>query len=218
MFLFQAKSIRRRRQCRMLAATSPSRRVMQRAMASDEEHTYLIALGSNVRHHRYGSPPKVLSAALREIERCGIELRQFAPTISSRPLGPSQRIYANSAAIVCSEQAPLTLLSTLQKIERQFGRERRGRRWRARILDLDIILWSGGAVEQSGLNIPHPSFRERDFVLGPASAIASNWRDPITNLTLRQLSFRQLSFRQRKAQKKEGDTAMVPPPSLMLVW
>ena len=51
-------------------------------------------------------------------------------------------------------------------------------------------LWSGGPYVDRSLTIPHPLFRERDFVLGPASAIAPHWRDPVTGLTLRQLHAR----------------------------
>jgi 2-amino-4-hydroxy-6-hydroxymethyldihydropteridine diphosphokinase len=58
------------------------------------------------------------------------------------------------------------------------------------VLDLDVILWSEGAFAAPGLTIPHPLFRQRDFVLRPASAIAGAWRDPLTGLTVRQLRAR----------------------------
>lgn len=159
-------------------------------MTKWQSHTYLIALGSNVRHVRYGAPPKVLAAALEEMENCGIELLDVAATISSRPLGPSLRLYANSAAVICTEHDPARLLAALQKIEAKFGRNRSGSRWRARTLDLDIVLWSGGIFASSALAIPHQEFRERDFVLGPAAEIAGEWRDPVTNLSMRQLAYR----------------------------
>jgi 2-amino-4-hydroxy-6-hydroxymethyldihydropteridine diphosphokinase len=58
------------------------------------------------------------------------------------------------------------------------------------VLDLDIVLWSGGAWASPGLTIPHPRFRTRQFVLGPAASIAPTWRDPLSGLTLRQLAYR----------------------------
>uniref|UniRef100_UPI0015771B8A 2-amino-4-hydroxy-6- hydroxymethyldihydropteridine diphosphokinase n=1 Tax=Sphingomonas bacterium TaxID=1895847 RepID=UPI0015771B8A len=70
---------------------------------------------------------------------------------------------------------------------RAFGR-RRGRRWGARVLDLDIVLWSGGSWRSPGLTIPHPAFRDRRFVLDPMVALAPRWRDPVTGLTIRQLA------------------------------
>jgi 2-amino-4-hydroxy-6-hydroxymethyldihydropteridine diphosphokinase len=58
------------------------------------------------------------------------------------------------------------------------------------VLDLDIILWSGGAWPGPGPIIPHPAFRKRDFVLQPLAEIAPAWRDPITGLSIRQLYVR----------------------------
>jgi 2-amino-4-hydroxy-6-hydroxymethyldihydropteridine diphosphokinase len=152
---------------------------------------YVIALGSNVRHHRHGLPPMVLRAALGELERAGLTVERASNTFATAPLGPSLRRYANSAAIVVSDLAPDALLPRLKSIERGFGR-RRGRRWAARVLDLDIILWEGGVWRSPGLIVPHAAFRGRRFVLEPAAAIAPTWRDPLSGLTLRQLLGRQL--------------------------
>ncbi len=80
-------------------------------------------------------------------------------------------------------------------IERVFGRDRRGQRWRSRTLDLDIVLWSGGTWYGPRLAIPHPLFRQRDFVLRPAAQIAPDWRDPVSGLTLRQLAARAVRRR-----------------------
>jgi 2-amino-4-hydroxy-6-hydroxymethyldihydropteridine diphosphokinase len=151
---------------------------------------YLIALGSNVRHPRIGHPRKVLVAALEELDRKGIELIDASPVIESDPIGPSMRRYANGVALVSSKLEPDELLARLKHIERKFGRRSGGQRWRARVLDLDIVLWSGGILASDDLVIPHPLFRERSFVLGPANTIAGDWRDPLTGLSVRQLTAR----------------------------
>lgn len=151
---------------------------------------YLIALGSNRRHHRYGLPPRVLRAALDAMSECGLRVEASAPTLSSAPLGPSLRRYANSAVLVTTDLLPDELLPMLKAIERSFGRRAGGQRWSSRVLDLDLVLWSGGAWCSSGLTVPHASFRERMFVLAPAAAIAPAWRDPVTSLSLRQLKGR----------------------------
>ena len=75
-------------------------------------------------------------------------------------------------------------------IEASFGCRRGGQRWGARVLDLDIILWEGGAWSSPDLTVPHTAFRSRSFVLTPAAAIAPRWRDPVTGLSLRQLRAR----------------------------
>ncbi len=150
-------------------------------------HRYLIALGSNMRHARLGSPRAVIAAALEELGRAGITVLAAAPVIASAPLGPSRRRYANSAALIATALPPECLLERLQDTERACGRRRRGQRWGARVLDLDIVLWSGGAWASRPLTIPHPRYRERTFVLAPVMRIAPRWRDPVTGFTVRQL-------------------------------
>lgn len=151
---------------------------------------YLLALGSNRRHGRFGAPERVLAAAVGALAAGGLEVRQLSPIIRSAPLGPSRRRYANAAVTVQTRLEPEALLAALKATEREFGRVRGGQRWAARVLDLDIVLWSGGVWATPGLIIPHPAFRQRAFVLGPARAIAPAWRDPIGGLTLRQLHAR----------------------------
>lgn len=105
------------------------------------------------------------------------------------PLGPARRRFANAALLLETELDPSSLLAALKRMEQEFGR-RSAQRWGDRVLDLDIILWSGGVWRSSGLAIPHPEFRNRAFVLGPASAIAPEWRDPVSWLSLYQCNAR----------------------------
>ena len=105
----------------------------------------------------------------------------------SAPVGPSTRRFANAAVLLDTPLAPPDLLADLKDIEAAFGR-RAGRRWGARVIDLDIVLWSGGIWTSPGLSIPHPPFRARGFVLGPLVALAPGWRDPLTGRSVRQLA------------------------------
>jgi 2-amino-4-hydroxy-6-hydroxymethyldihydropteridine diphosphokinase len=153
---------------------------------------YLIALGGNIPHPDHGSPSRVLKAALARLDEGPLSCIARSRIIGSAPLGPSRRQYANAAAIVETALNPPDLLNLLQTVERDFGRRRTGQRWGARRLDLDIVLWSGGAWSSADLTIPHPEFRKRDFVLKPARAIAPGWRDPVSNRTVAQLAARVL--------------------------
>ena len=151
---------------------------------------YLVALGSNRRHPRLGPPEAVLRAAFEALDGEGIRLEATSRIIASAPLGPSRRRYANAAAILRTGLDPPALLAHLHRIEHQFGRRRRGARWGARVLDLDIILWEVGAWSSQDLVVPHIAFRARGFVLDPAARIAPGWRDPLTGLALRHLRAR----------------------------
>jgi 2-amino-4-hydroxy-6-hydroxymethyldihydropteridine diphosphokinase len=154
---------------------------------SGAAHIYIVALGSNQRHPHWGAPRAVVDAAMHMVDGTLGTVLARSPIITTAPIGPSQRRYANAALVLESRLAPMELLASLQWLEAQLGRVRRGQRWRSRVIDLDIVLWSGGVVAEPALAIPHPLFRARDFVLGPAAAIAPGWRDPLTGLTLAQL-------------------------------
>jgi 2-amino-4-hydroxy-6-hydroxymethyldihydropteridine diphosphokinase len=153
------------------------------------EYLYLLALGSNRPLSCALTPDKLIAAALEEVGRQAGEVVAVAPVLRTAPLGPSRRRFANSALLLATTLEPMALLRRLQSIERHFGRQRY-RRWGERRLDIDIILWSGGVVRSKRLHIPHPAYRLRDFVLRPAMAIAPDWRDPVSSLSIRHLAAR----------------------------
>ena len=141
--------------------------------------SYAIALGSN-RRSRHGSPEETLRAALRALTPVAVSTVRNTPA-----MGPAGRSFANAVALVESPLAPDEMLDRLKGMEREFGR-RAGMRWGPRVLDLDIVLWSGGAWGGAPI-VPHPEFRARAFVLQPLAEIAPDWRDPLTGLTIRHL-------------------------------
>jgi 2-amino-4-hydroxy-6-hydroxymethyldihydropteridine diphosphokinase len=156
-------------------------------MPGEPRSRYLIALGGNQPHPRYGSPERVLEAAIMALSRTSSQLIGQSRIMPSAPIGPSIRTYANAAVILETDMLPPALLCELKALEATFGRRNGGQRWRARPLDLDIILWSEGCWNDRSLTIPHPLFRERRFVLVPAVEVAAGWRDPISRLSNRHL-------------------------------
>lgn len=147
--------------------------------------SYIIALGSNRRHPHHGAPAHVLVAAMAKLDPIA-----RSRIITSRPIGPSLRAYANAAILIESDLPPPALLAHLQAIEHNFGRRTGGQRWSARVLDLDIILWSGGVWVDQMLTIPHPAYHRRSFVLGPLCEIAAWWHDPLNHFSALQLKAR----------------------------
>jgi 2-amino-4-hydroxy-6-hydroxymethyldihydropteridine diphosphokinase len=143
-------------------------------------HRYAIALGSNRPHGRHGAPQAVIGAALAALAETDIGLLATSSIIATAPIGAACRRFANAAAIVETGLEPAALLKLLKRIERDFGR-RRGRRWGDRVVDLDILLWSGGRWMQptarDALIIPHRHIYSRDFVLRPLREIAATWPD-----------------------------------------
>ncbi len=154
-----------------------------------EKRLYAVSIGSNQPLSRKLGPQAIVAAAILALNRKPLRIKAIAPTMRSRPLGPSARDYANSAVLIRTRLSPAALLDHLQAVEAQFGR-RRNRHWGARTLDLDILLWEGGKIGSPRLAIPHPGLANRAFVLQPLRAIAPGWRDPATGLSIAQLAAR----------------------------
>ena len=158
-------------------------------------HLYAIAIGSNRPHGRHGRPAGVVEAAVGELDR-RFGLFDASPIVLNPADGGAGRDFANSVALVESQLEPLEMLRELKALERDFGR-RRGKRWGARVLDLDIALWSGGRFRSHGLNIPHQQIDCRTFVLEPLAAIAPGWRVRGSQ-TVRHLAHRLARRRPRR--------------------
>lgn len=56
-----------------------------------------------------------------------------------------------------------------------------------RLIDLDIVYFGAAIIDTPALTVPHPRLRERAFVLRPLADIDSNWRDPVTGATVRDM-------------------------------
>ncbi|MGH9423753.1 MAG: 2-amino-4-hydroxy-6-hydroxymethyldihydropteridine diphosphokinase [Thermoanaerobaculia bacterium] len=118
-----------------------------------------IALGSNL-----GDREKILSRARAAIGGIdGVELVQASRIEETEPVGPvSQGAFLNQMVSVTTKLSPRGLLSALQKIEQEEGRERTTR-WGPRTLDLDIVLIEGVEFSDDVLTVPHRELDNRDF-------------------------------------------------------
>ena len=149
-------------------------------------HLYAVAIGSNRPHGRFGRPPQVVEAAVARLDS-EFGLFDASQIILNPAHGGAGRDFANAVAIVESDLDPPAMLHQLKGIERSFGR-RSGKRWAARVLDLDLVLWSGGKFRSRKLTVPHAALAARSFVLQPLAQIAPGW--PIGSLRIRHLAAR----------------------------
>jgi 2-amino-4-hydroxy-6-hydroxymethyldihydropteridine diphosphokinase len=137
-----------------------------------------IALGANLPGPA-GGPRDTLIAVRPCLETLLLQRNwqrlQWSPLFRTAPVGgpAGQPDYLNAVLLAWEspEPDPRELMGALQSLEVRFGR-RRLERWGPRSLDLDL-LWCGTATVRSpALELPHPRWQERAFVLAPLATIA----------------------------------------------
>ena len=142
-----------------------------------------IALGSNLGDRR--------AALAFASERLASLLTDtvLSDIIETDPVGEGledQPLYLNAALVGDTNLEARTLLDAMRQIEADHGRTRPFP-GAARTLDLDLILFGDQTVIEPDLEVPHPRFRERFFVLGPLAEIAPDMRDPLSGLKVVEL-------------------------------
>ena len=158
-----------------------------------------IALGSNL-----GDRAAHLSWAVGELSRIVSGLVVSQP-IETKPVGDGLERdpdFLNAAAVGECGLSPAALVAALLDIERRRGRERPHPN-APRTLDLDLILAGDRIVDEPGVRVPHPRFRERAFVLEPLASVAPDMIDPVTGRTVSQLA----------AELKQNEGGPAGPPS-----
>ncbi len=144
-----------------------------------------IALGSNL-----GDRRAHLDWAVARLRDLLTNLR-VSTYIDTEPVGvpDEQPRYLNAVVVGQWDGSPERLLAILRQMEQERGRERRSFR-AARTLDLDIILFGDRVIDTPDLDVPHPRFRTRRFVLDPLATLAPDWKDPVTGQTILELKDR----------------------------
>ena len=144
--------------------------------------TVYLGLGSNL-----GDREAMLQAALRALESPRLHIRRVSPIYETEPVDVcGQRWFLNQVAEAETDLFPLQLLHRTTKVEAQLGRRRLAPQG-PRTIDIDILLFGNSIVTTTALEIPHPRFRGRRFVLAPLADLAPELRDPVTRKTVREL-------------------------------
>jgi 2-amino-4-hydroxy-6-hydroxymethyldihydropteridine diphosphokinase len=133
-----------------------------------------VGLGSNL-----NDPHGQLAAGMNELaELPGTQVEARSSLYESEPMGPSdQPDYVNAVVRLRTALSPEALLDGLQAIEQGHGRQRT-RRWGARTLDLDILLYGERQIAGPRLRVPHPGIARRNFVLHPLAELDSQLEIP----------------------------------------
>jgi 2-amino-4-hydroxy-6-hydroxymethyldihydropteridine diphosphokinase len=127
-----------------------------------------LGLGSNI-----GDKSANIARALELLEERGIvKLTAVSSIYRTKPWGyVEQDFFANACALGQTCLPPLDLLTAVNAIENDMGRQK-SVRWGPRLIDVDILFHGDATFEHAQLNLPHKDLFERAFVLVPLAEIA----------------------------------------------
>jgi len=129
--------------------------------------TVAIALGANL-----GDRAMTLRRAIEELKRV-VHVVRVSSFIETKPVDapPASPDFLNAVVIGYTSLAPEPLLDALLAIESRLGRRRTRVRNAPRTIDLDLLFHSVHRLRTRRLTLPHPRFRQREFVMRPLREI-----------------------------------------------
>ncbi|HEY0874022.1 MAG TPA: 2-amino-4-hydroxy-6-hydroxymethyldihydropteridine diphosphokinase [Vicinamibacterales bacterium] len=142
-----------------------------------------VAIGSNL-----GNRDSAIAFATTQLSAL-LDNLTVSDVVETWPLGEGtedQPLYLNAVAVGDTDLSPRQLLEALMGIEAACGRQRPFPN-APRTLDLDLVLFGEDIVVEEGLEVPHPRFRDRFFVLGPLAEVAPDMVDPVTGMRVGEL-------------------------------
>jgi len=144
--------------------------------------TIYLSLGSNL-----GDREQRLQQAVDRLHAPELRLVRLSSVYETQPQDRAhQRWFLNLMAEAETTLFPIQLLGRIQKIEKELERKRLAPKG-PRTIDIDIVLYAGFAIHSAALQIPHPRYAERRFVLLPLLELAPDLRDPVNRRPIKEL-------------------------------
>ncbi len=143
-----------------------------------------IGIGSNI-GNKMANCEKAISL-MERLEGCSVKAQ--SSFYRTEPVGvEGQDTFINAVIRMETDLSHGSLLKCLLKIETDMGRVRR-KKWDARVIDLDILLFGCHVIEEPDLMVPHPLMHLRRFVLAPLLQIDPNLIHPVLGKSMRELA------------------------------
>lgn len=127
----------------------------------------VLAFGSNL-----GDKEANIQKAIDALSKSCGKVVEVSPYYYSAPEGfISDNEFVNGCLLLLTDLNPYTLLKELKLIEKNLGRSKKKTLYEDRCIDIDIIFYESLCIQSPELQIPHPRYQERDFVLVPLQTL-----------------------------------------------
>lgn len=139
-----------------------------------------VSVGSNI------DPAENIRSAIAE-------LRQYYPELNLSSVYESEAVGFdgdNFYNLVLGFDTDLTVFAVaaqLRDLEDKHARDRRGPKFSARTIDLDLLLFDDLVMDQEGLHLPRDEITYNAFVLWPLAEIAGSLFHPVVKKSYQQM-------------------------------
>jgi 2-amino-4-hydroxy-6-hydroxymethyldihydropteridine diphosphokinase len=139
-----------------------------------------ISIGSNIEAEQH------LRVAIAELRQYYGEL-QLSSVYESEAVGFDGDNFLNMVVGLDTGEDVHQVVQTLRQIEDRHGRVRKGPRFSARTLDLDLLLYDELVLKEDGIELPRGEITENAFVLWPLAEIAPTTMHPTNQTSMADL-------------------------------
>ncbi len=139
--------------------------------------TVYVGLGSNI------DPEANLHLGIRELRRRYGEVLVSA-IYRSKAVGFEGDDFLNLVAGFESEATPRAICDEIEAIHNLSGRDRKGGKWESRPLDIDLLLYNDGVIDEPPVRVPREDILRYSFVLRPLAELAPDLVHPVTGKTM----------------------------------
>jgi len=142
----------------------------------ESRHNIILSFGSNL-----GEKKENIQKAYHLLQEHLGDMLKCSSFYETKPWGfESSTYFVNSCALFSTLYNPFYCLKIINNIERQLGRQRSYLAgYEDRIIDIDIIFYDQESIHTPELQIPHPLWQVRDFVINPLKEILPNLVIPL---------------------------------------
>ena len=139
--------------------------------------TIYLGLGSNIR------PEENLSLGVRELRSKYGEL-DVSSVYRSTAIGFDGNDFLNLVVGLQSDDTPAEIVDEIERLHNLAGRDRTGKKWGPRPLDIDLLLYNDLVTDERRLRVPRSDVLNYSFVLRPMAELAPELVHPVTGKTM----------------------------------
>jgi len=138
-----------------------------------------VSVGSNIERE------KMVRSCIGMLKECFGEVRHSS-VYESIAVGFTGDNFYN-LVVTFNAEDPKYVIDKLHYIEQQHGRHRGEKKFSARTLDLDLLLFGQMDLHDQGIDVPRAEITRYAFVLGPLSELAPSECHPSSHITFATL-------------------------------